>query len=183
MHVVAVVALDGVVGFDLTIACQVFATATLADGGPAYDVRVCAAPDVSATAFGTSHFRVSTPWTLEDMLGADTVVVPGHTNFPDVQPAETMKALDMLRRSASRGARIVSICTGALVLAAAGLLDGRRATTHWLAATELAQRHPLIEVDPAVLFVDEGQLITSAGRSEEHTSELQSRRDLVCRLL
>lgn len=163
MHLVAVVALDGVVGFDVAIACQVFAAARLADGGPAYEVRVCAAPDVSATAFGASCFRINTPWTLEDMLEANTVVVPGHANFPDVPPAETMKALDMLRRSASRGARIVSICTGAFVLAAAGLLDGRRVTTHWQSAGELARRYPLVEVDAAVLFVDDGQLITSAG--------------------
>jgi transcriptional regulator GlxA family with amidase domain len=163
MHVVAVVALDGVVGFDLAIACQVFATARLSDGSAAYDVRVCAALGVSATAFGASCFRIDAPWTLDDIQGADTVVVPGHTSLPAVAPPETTKALDMLRRSASRGARIVSICTGAFMLAAAGLLDGRRATTHWQAAAELARRYPLVDVDASVLFVDEGKVITSAG--------------------
>ncbi|MBR8329159.1 helix-turn-helix domain-containing protein, partial [Burkholderia cenocepacia] len=73
------------------------------------------------------------------------------------------RVLDALRTAAARGCRIASICSGAFVLAEAGLLDGLRATTHWLAAAELARRHPNVDVDPNVLFVDNGQILTSAG--------------------
>jgi transcriptional regulator GlxA family with amidase domain len=163
MHVVAVVALDRVVGFDLATACQVFATASLPDGRRAYEVRVCAPPGVTATAFGSECFGVQSRWGLDDVLDADTIVVPGHANFLEEPPAHMLHLLALLRRATSRGARIVSICTGAFVLAAAGLLDGRRATTHWRHAPELARRYPEVMVDPAVLFVDDGQLVTSAG--------------------
>src|SRR3712207_8386159 len=82
----------------------------------------------------------------------------------------------------SRGARVLSLCSGVFVLAAAGLLDGRRATTHWRYLDALRAAHPGITLGPDVLYVDEGDVLTAA-RSEEHTSELQSRQYLVCRLL
>ncbi|MHA6628096.1 GlxA family transcriptional regulator [Pseudonocardia sichuanensis] len=153
MHVVAVLALDGVVGFDLTIPCQVFAVT------PGYEVRVCAERSATATAAGQESFRISSRFGLDDALGADTVIVPGVD--PDRPPRPWVTRL--LRDVAARGARVASICTGAFVLAAAGLLDGRRATTHWLLAGQLAKSYPDAQVDPAVLFVDDGQVLTSAG--------------------
>jgi len=92
-------------------------------------------------------------------LALPAVVVPGYT--PHTRPAEPV--LDALRAAAGRGARIVSVCTGTFALAAAGLLDGHRATTHWRDAVELAARHPTIKVDPDVLYVDAGPVLTSAG--------------------
>lgn len=159
MHVLAVLALDGVSAFDLTIPCQVFALATRPDGSPAYDVRVCADRSVTAMAGPSQPFRLSSPYGLDDARTADTVVVPG-------VPADRVpdpRAVRVLREAAARGARIASICTGAFVLAHAGLLAGRRATTHWRFADALAERYPGIDVDPSVLYVDEGQVLTSAG--------------------
>ena len=97
---------------------------------------------------------------LSDLEGADTIIIPGVADFDRPVPRKLVKAL---RAAAARGARLASICTGAFLLAATGLLAGKRATTHWLAAAELARRHPAIEVDPAVLFVDCGNVLTSAG--------------------
>ena len=97
---------------------------------------------------------------LEALLDAHTIVVPGCEDELATVPGE---ALDALRASAARGTRIISICTGAFTLAAAGLLDGRRATTHWASATELAQRFPAITVLPDQLYIDDGQILTSAG--------------------
>lgn len=155
MHVVAVLALDGVVPFDLSTPVEVFGR-TAVGGAPAYDVRVCGArPDVDAGVF-----RLRAPYGLADLVAADTVVVPGVVDPSRPVPAEV---LDALRAAAARGARIASVCVGAFTLAAAGLLDGRRATTHWAAAAELARRHPSVTVDPAVLFVDDGAVLTSAG--------------------
>jgi AraC family transcriptional regulator, transcriptional activator FtrA len=105
-------------------------------------------------------FSISTPYTLADMAQADTIIVPsttpGNREIPD-------QLLEALREAYRRGVRLVSFCTGAFVLAAAGLLDGRRATTHWQWTTHLAQQYPRVQVDPAVLFVDDGQVLTSAG--------------------
>ncbi len=156
MHVVAVVALDGLVPFDLSTPCEVFGRARLASGRAAYQVRVCGVtPEVDAGAFG---LRVR--YGLDELRRADTVMVPGVAELRRPIPAEL---LDAIRESAARGVRVASICTGAFVLAATGLLDGLRATTHWLAAEELARRHPAITVDPNVLYVDTGQILTSAG--------------------
>lgn len=104
--------------------------------------------------------RVDSPYGLGDLAAADTIVVPGHEDIRADPPAEV---LDALRDASCRGARIASICVGAFVLAAAGLLDGRRATTHWRYAAALAHQHPDVEVDPSVLYVDGGQVLTSAG--------------------
>lgn len=156
MRTVAVVALEDVVGFDLATPLEVFGRALGRDGRPGYDVVVCGAqPEVSAGAF-----RIGVDHDLEALRAADTVVVPGRNDAFAALPAAT---LDALRAAADRGARLVSICVGAVALAQAGLLDGHRATTHWGIADELARRFPAVTVDPAVLFVDDGARLTSAG--------------------
>lgn len=122
----------------------------------AYEVRVCGeAKHIKAGAF---DLRV--PWDLKHLADADTVIVPGLDN-PMIPLSE--EVLEALRAASGGGARIASICSGAFVLAAAGLLDGLRATTHWLATSQLASRYPCVTVDPNVLFVDNGQILTSAG--------------------
>ncbi|WP_194836049.1 GlxA family transcriptional regulator [Nocardia sp. XZ_19_369] len=156
MHVVAVLALDQVIPSDLTTPIDVFGCARLPDGRPAYRVRVCgAAPTVDAGAF-----TLQPPFDLTALADADTIIVPGRAD-PMLPVADDV--LDALRQAAAAGTRIASICVGAFVLAATGLLDGQRATTHWAAATEFAARYPAIDVDPEVLYVDNGQLLTSAG--------------------
>jgi transcriptional regulator GlxA family with amidase domain len=105
-------------------------------------------------------FRLLAPWGLKALARAHTVVLPGISDLSKPIPIAVVRAV---RAAAARGARIASICSGAFVLAATGLLDGRRATTHWLATAELARRHPSIDVDPDVLYVDNGKILTSAG--------------------
>ncbi|AXB42838.1 GlxA family transcriptional regulator [Amycolatopsis albispora] len=157
MHTVAVLALDKVIPFDLSTPIEVFTRTRLPGGDAAYEVRVCGvSPAVDAGAF-----VLQPRWGLDGLTGADTVIVPGCAEAAEVPEA----VLDALRRAAARGARIASICSGALVLASTGLLDGLRATTHWACAPALAARHPAVEVDPDVLYVDNGQLLTSAGAS------------------
>ena len=155
MHSVAVLAVDGVVGFELTIPCQVFSLA------PGYRVRVCAPRkrNMVATAAGDEIFRFSSRYGLDDVRDAGTVIIPGAD--PDLIPDP--RVLRAVRAAAERGARLASICTGAFVLAAAGLLDGRKATTHWMLADHLARRYPAVSVDPSVLFIDDGTILTSAG--------------------
>ena len=154
--VVAIVAFDGVVLGDLSTACEVFGLAKRRDGRPAYEVRVCSeSPDVESTYV---TFRV--PWRLSSLTQATTVIVPGVNDLDRFVPDSVLRGI---RRAAQRGARVASICTGAFVLAATGLLDGLRATTHWVAAADLARRHPAIDVDANVLYVDNGRVLTSAG--------------------
>ncbi|MFP3964765.1 helix-turn-helix domain-containing protein [Actinomadura fulvescens] len=160
MHVVAVLALEGAVAFELTVPCQVFGSAVGENGEPLYETRVCTVPGKAITTGFFGQMRLETPWGLETLATADTIVIPAHDTFLDEPPAEVLEAL---REAAGRGSRIASICVGAFVLAATGMLDGMRATTHWMQAAELARRHPRIEVDPAVLFVDNGSLLTAAG--------------------
>ncbi|PXY20703.1 GlxA family transcriptional regulator [Prauserella muralis] len=156
MHTVAVLALDKVIPFDLATPMEVFTRTRLPDGRPAYRVWVCgAAPAVDAGAFTLQAHRG-----LGALGEADTIIVPGCAE-PTAPVADDVLAA--LRRAAAGGTRIASICTGAFTLAATGLLDGLRATTHWLAAGLLAERHPAIDVDPDVLYVDNGRLLTSAG--------------------
>ena len=149
MHRVAVLVLPEVVPYDLAIPVEVFSRARDPKNKPAYRVRVCGPiPRVRATGFDV---------VLDHGLGAvsdaDTVFVPGVQDpfrpLPDGVGAA-------LRAAVTAGARVASICSGAFVLAAAGVLDGRRATTHWLGAGALAARHPRIDVDPDVLFLEDG---------------------------
>jgi transcriptional regulator GlxA family with amidase domain len=106
------------------------------------------------------HVALHVPWRLSSLAQADTVIVPGIDDLNRTVPAWIVRGI---RRAAERGARVASICTGAFVLAATGILDGRRATTHWLAAADFARRHPAIELDANVLYVDNGRVLTSAG--------------------
>jgi transcriptional regulator GlxA family with amidase domain len=156
MHTVAVLALAGVVPFDLATPLEVFTRTRLPGGRPAYRVLVCGA----TRTVDAGAFAVRAPHGLDALAGADTIILPGCADATAPVPA---RVVDALRAAAARGARIASICSGAFVLAATGLLDGHRATTHWLAAAQLAARHPEIEVDPDVLYVDNGRLLTSAG--------------------
>ena len=156
MHTVAILALDGVVAFDLSTPIEVFGRTYLSDGQAAYRVRICA-PNTEIDA-GTFTLRI--PWGLDMLSEADTIILPGVTDLTVPLPDDVLVAL---RNAAERGTRIASICSGAFILAATGLLDGLRATTHWIAANELARRYPRVEVDANVLFVDNGQFLTSAG--------------------
>ncbi len=148
-HLVAVLAFDGAVLGDIMVPCELFARA-------GYPVRVCAA----AAQVETEFMRIDPPWRLASVAKADTVIVPG---LSDIDRGASRVIIDTLQRAARRGARVASICTGAFVLAQTGLLDDARATTHWAAAPELARRHPSIDVDPDVLYVDNGRVLSSAG--------------------
>jgi transcriptional regulator GlxA family with amidase domain len=158
MHAVAAVVDEGMLTFDFAIPCEVFGfdRSDLAD--PWYEFLVVAARE--------RRVRTQTGFVLEATHGlraldrVDTIVVPGWVD-PDVPPPEAL--VRAVVRAHARGARIVSICTGAFVLAAAGLLDGRRATTHWLYADLLQERFPEIDVDPHVLYVADDDVMTSAG--------------------
>ncbi|GCE50300.1 transcriptional regulator GlxA family with amidase domain [Thermosporothrix hazakensis] len=156
MHTIAILALDGVIAFDLSMPLEVFGRTRLPDGQPAYEVCICA-PSAEVDA-GTFMLRV--PRGLDLLAEADTIILPGLAVPISPLPDEVMLAL---HNAAARGARIASICAGAFLLAETGLLDGLRATTHWAAADALARRYPRIKVDPNVLFVDNGQFLTSAG--------------------
>lgn len=158
MHIVAIVVLDGFVPLDLGIPCDVFGGFDLADRPKLYRVRVCGARRVVRAG----AYDIRTHFGLDAVADADTVVVPGVVDVARPVPAAVIEAL---RAAWDRGARITSICSGTFVLAAAGLLNGRRATTHWRGAAELARRYPAVSVEPDVLFVDEGRIVTSAGAS------------------
>lgn len=150
MHRVAVLALPDVVLFDLAVPFQVL--------GHHYRVETCTTtPGPVAT---TNAPALLVERGLDELARADTVIVPGFRPAP-WPPAAA--ALEALRAAHARGAHVASICTGAFALAEAGLLDGRRATTHWRHAARLAEMYPAVDVDPNVLYVDAGDLLTSAG--------------------
>ncbi|MDC0673858.1 GlxA family transcriptional regulator [Nannocystis radixulma] len=155
-HVVAVLALPRVVASDLATPCEVFGHAEVPGCRQPYEVRVCG----EGRRVDAGAFDVSVRWDLSALVKAQTVLVPGiRAPISPISPA----VLAALRAAARRRVRIASICTGAFVLAQAGLLDGLRATTHWIAARLLAEQFPAVTVDPNVLFVDNGQILTSAG--------------------
>ncbi|MCL2586079.1 MAG: DJ-1/PfpI family protein, partial [Streptosporangiales bacterium] len=157
-HRVAVLVLDLVSLFEFGVACDVFGADRThpADCGGLYEVAVCgAAPEVTTGA----GFSMRVPCGLDALERAETVIVPP-ARQPDEAPPEVLGAL---RAARGRGTRIMSLCTGAFVLAAAGILDGHAATTHWSECADLARRYPRVRVDPRVLYVDEGDLLTSAG--------------------
>jgi transcriptional regulator GlxA family with amidase domain len=157
MHRVAVLVLDGVIPFELGIPARIFGAATDPAGRPLYEVVTCAPGGRAVTT--ADDFQVAVRHGLEALRDADTVVVPP-SRAPAVDVDErTLGAL----RELPATTRVASICTGAFVLAAAGLLDGRRATTHWRESGALQHAFPQVRVDADVLFVDEGRVLTSAG--------------------
>ncbi|MGW0821460.1 GlxA family transcriptional regulator [Streptomyces sp. NPDC002845] len=156
MHTVAVLALDQVIPFDLSAPIDTFGWARLPDGREPYRTKVCSvAEEVSA-----GPFAVRAPYGLEALAEADTIILPGTADPTVPLPPGVAEAL---RAAAANGTRIASICVGAFIFAATGLLDGQRATTHWIAAPDLAAMYPGVTVDPNVLYVDNGQFLTSAG--------------------
>src|SRR5690349_4682286 len=152
VHRVVVLALDRVIPLDFALPVEVFARAP-------YRVQVCAPASTIRTTVG---FTMTRDAGLRALSRADTVVVPGYRPHLRRLDPEVVAAL---RRAYARGARMVSICLGAFAFAQAGILDGRPATTHWRNAEELARRYPAVEVRPDVLYVDDGDVLTSAGVS------------------
>jgi transcriptional regulator GlxA family with amidase domain len=158
MPSVALAITDGVSLLEVAGPCEVFGVnrSNLVD--PWYDFTVCG-PD---TARIGGWFRPYAPHDLAELSSAHTVIVPGGRDIHESPPAILV---DAVRTAHEAGARVVSICTGAFVLAAAGLLNGRRATTHWQYAGLLASKYPGVQVDPNVLFIDDGSILTSAGKA------------------
>ncbi|MCX4969517.1 helix-turn-helix domain-containing protein [Streptomyces sp. NBC_00654] len=157
-EVVAVLLFSGGPIFESSIPLSVFGIDRQDAGVPRYRLLVCGGEEGPLRT--TGGLELTAPYGLEAISRAGTVVVPAWRSITSAPPAE---ALDALRRAHEEGARIVGLCTGAFVLAAAGLLDGRPATTHWMYAPTLAKRYPSVHVDPRELFVDDGDVLTSAG--------------------
>ncbi|MFJ6941041.1 helix-turn-helix domain-containing protein [Streptomyces sp. NPDC101132] len=156
MQSVALAVTDGMLHFELSLACEVFGSDLSHLVDPWYRFSVCGPGPVAV-----DRFRLEPDEGLDALARADTVIVPGWRDVDREPPAALVEAV---RAAHQAGARVASLCTGAFVLAAAGLLDGRRATTHWAHTDELARRHPDVTVDPDVLYVDNGSVLTSAGK-------------------
>ena len=157
-HLVAALAYDRLCTFEFGCTVEIFALERTELGVPWYEFAVCAVEAGPIRAMG--GIAVLAPYALELLDRADTIVIPGWRDADELPPAAL---LDKIRQAHERGARLCSICSGVFILAAAGVLDGKRATTHWRYAERLAQRYPAISVEADALYVDEGNLITSAG--------------------
>ena len=158
MTSVALAVTDGIPLIEVAAPCEVFGVDRPDLADPWYDFTICG-PDGARVG---GWFRADSPPGLDALVAADTVIVPGCRNVHENQPADLV---DAVRAAYERGARVVSICSGAFVLAAAGLLNGRRATAHWLHAGLLAAKYPLVKVDPEVLYLEDGGIYTSAGKA------------------
>ncbi|MEW2474753.1 transcriptional regulator FtrA [Micromonospora gifhornensis] len=155
---VAVLAYPGMSVFETGIVTEVFGLPRPELGVPWYDLRLCAERPGPVPVIGGATLH--SPYGLDVLAEAATVIVPG---VCDVHATPSAQLVAALRHAHRAGARLMSICSGAFALAAAGLLDGRRATTHWRYADLLARRYPAVTVDPDVLYVDDGDVLTSAG--------------------
>ncbi|MFW6725212.1 helix-turn-helix domain-containing protein, partial [Streptomyces sp. MAR4 CNY-716] len=157
MPVVALAVTDGMLHYELSVAVEIFGSDLTHVVDPWYDFSLCGSGPVHI-----GRLRLEPDHGLDHLAHADTVIVPGWADTDLDPPAELVEAV---RAAHAAGARVASLCTGAFVLGAAGLLDGRRATTHWAHTQELARRHPSAAVDPDVLYVDNGDVLTSAGKA------------------
>ena len=155
---VVALAYDGLCTFEFGIVVEVFGLRRPELDVPWYRFSVCGLKKGPMRATGGVTLRATAG--LEALSRAATIVIPG---WCDAAAPPPPRLLDALRRAHKRGARLVSICSGVFVLAAAGVLDGKRATTHWRYASQLAERYPTVRVDPDVLYIDEGNVLTSAG--------------------
>jgi transcriptional regulator GlxA family with amidase domain len=148
--------IPGTAPFEFGVICEVFGIDRTDMGGPSFDFRIATAdPGPVRMSLG---FDITVPDGLEVAADADLVAVPAH----DIRNVDE-RYLEVVRAAVDRGAWVLSVCSGAFVLAQAGVLDGRRATTHWMHAEALQRRYPAIDVDPDVLFVEDGPIVTSAG--------------------
>jgi AraC family transcriptional regulator, transcriptional activator FtrA len=157
-HTVAVYAFDGMSPFELSCVVEIFGLPRPEFDFPWYRLKVCSEGAAALRVVG--GFALATEHGMDEFEAADTLVVTAVPTMTSPLPPALTGAL---RRAYERGARILSICSGAFALAEAGLLDGRGATTHWLHAGLLAERFPKVRVEPDVLYVDEGRIVTSAG--------------------
>jgi transcriptional regulator GlxA family with amidase domain len=157
MATIALAATAGMLHFEFGMACEIFVRDPTGLADPWYDLVVCGPGPV-----GIGRFRMDPDDGLDRLARADTVIIPALEDIDADLPAEL---LDAVRAAHAAGARMVSLCTGAFVLAAAGVLDGLRATTHWAHTEELAARYPRVRVDPDVLYVDNGNVLASAGKA------------------
>lgn len=150
--------------YELSIPATVFGVPQPDLADPWYDLRMCGTAERTGERAPGSGFALRTRYGLDDIVGADTVIV---SSVPEEVVDEGRpvppELVDALRRAYDAGARMVSLCTGAFALAEAGLLDGRRATAHWMHTARLAERYPKVQVDGSVLYVDDGDVLTSAG--------------------
>ncbi|WP_037361782.1 GlxA family transcriptional regulator [Amycolatopsis orientalis] len=156
-HRVALAVLPGAPIFELAVPCEVFGIPRPELVDPWYEFRLCATEPGAVIAGG---FAATTPHGLDELVAADTVVVPACANVHARQPGDLVEAVREARR---RGARLAAICSGAFVLAQAGLLDGRHATTHWMHAEELRRRYPKVDLDATVIYAEDDRIHTSAG--------------------
>jgi AraC family transcriptional activator FtrA len=157
-HLVVALAYDRLCTFEFGCTVELFALERPELDVDWYDFAVCAVEPGPIRAAG--GITVQAPYAPEMLALADTIVIPGWRDADELPPPEL---LEWIRAAHRRGARLCSICSGVFVLAAAGVLDGQRATTHWRYAERLAQRYPQVEVQPDHLYVDNGQVITAAG--------------------
>ncbi len=158
-HVVAVAVTDGAPVFELAVPCEVFGIDRRDLVDPWYELRLCAVEPGPVRLAG--GLQVAAPHSLDDLVAADTVVVAACARH--VQAAPPPALIDALREAHRRGKRIVTLCTGAYILAATGLLDGRQATLHWMSAPDVVGRFPQVEFDTRALYTDDGDILTSAG--------------------
>lgn len=158
LKTVAAVLVEGFTPFELGVVCEVFGVDRTKDGVPPFEFRVCGEHPGQPLP-SSLGFPVVPPRGLDGLTGADLVVVPA----ADIRGRYPSGVIDALRAASHRGVTLLSVCSGAYVLGAAGLLDGRKCTTHWRYIDDFTQRFPLAEVDPDVLFVDDGSIMTSAG--------------------
>lgn len=154
----AVLAYPGMSVFETGIVTEVFGLPRPEFDVPWYNLTICAERPGQVPVIGSASLH--TPYGLDVFADAETLIVPG---VPDVKADPSSELIVALRQAHQRGARIMSICSGAFALAGAGLLDGRRATTHWQYADLLRRRYPSVDVDPNVLYIDHGTVLTSAG--------------------
>jgi transcriptional regulator GlxA family with amidase domain len=157
MTTIALAATDGMLHFEIAMACEVFVRDPSGLADPWYDLVICGPGPV-----GVGRFRIEPDAGLDRLAHADTVIIPALEDVDADPPADLVEAV---RAAHAAGSRLVSLCTGAFVLAAAGVLDGLRATTHWAHTDALAARYPRVTVDPDVLYVDNGTVLASAGKA------------------
>src|SRR3984893_14679734 len=156
---VSTLVLDCLAIFEFGVICEVFGIDRSANGVPNFDFKVCG-PEAGKPLRTSVGATITADHGLDDLVGADLVAIPAISNqFGGYLP----EALEVVRKAADSGSIILTVCSGAFVAGAAGLLDGRPCTTHWMHADELARMYPTAKVDRNVLFVDDGNLITSAG--------------------